>query len=130
MRRAKRGGIQQYPIQYEVGEAILEYLQRGRARCACRHMFLTVRLPFRPLGPGGMWGIVGRQMKTMNIPSEHAGPHSLRHACATHLLKKGSSLKEIAEFLGHQDTRSVGIYAKYDQRSLHKVAAFSLAGIR
>jgi site-specific recombinase XerD len=77
-----------------------------------------------------MWGIVGRQMKAINIPSEHTGPHSLRHACATHLLKKGSSLKEIAEFLGHQDTRSVGIYAKYDQRSLHKVAAFNLAGIR
>ncbi len=77
VRRAKRGGIQQYPIQYEVGEAILEYLQRGRARCACRHMFLTVRLPYRPLGPGGMWGIVGRQMKALNIPSEHAGPHSL-----------------------------------------------------
>lgn len=130
VRRAKRGGIQQYPIQYEVGEAILEYLKQGRARCTCRHMFLTVRLPYRPLGPGGMWGIVGRQMKAINIASEHTGPHSLRHACATHLLKKGSSLKEIAEFLGHQDTRSVGIYAKYDQRSLHKVAAFSLAGIR
>jgi integrase/recombinase XerD len=129
VRRAKRGGIQQFPIQYEVGEAILDYLKRGRPRCACRHLFLTVRLPYRPLGPAGMWGIVGKRLKQMDVDSDQ-GPHSLRHACATRLLKQGSSLREIAEYLGHQDMRSVGIYAKYDKRSLHKVAAFSLGGIR
>jgi integrase/recombinase XerD len=130
VRRAKRGGIQQFPIQYEVGEAILDYLKQGRPRCACRHLFLTVRLPYRPLGPAGMWGIVGKRLKQMDVDSDQMGPHSLRHACATRLLKQGSSLREIAEYLGHQDMRSVGIYAKYDKRSLHKVAAFSLGGIR
>lgn len=42
VQRAKRGGIQQFPIQYEVGEAILDYLRYGRPHCACRHIFLTV----------------------------------------------------------------------------------------
>jgi integrase/recombinase XerD len=130
VRRAKRGGIQQFPIQYEVGEAILDYLKRGRPRCGCRHLFLSMHLPYGPLGPSGMWGIVGKRLKQMDVECDHKGPHSLRHACATRLLKKGSSLKEIAEYLGHQDTRSVGIYAKYDKRSLHKVAMFSLGGIR
>jgi site-specific recombinase XerD len=130
VRRAKRGGIQQFPIQYEVGEAILDYLKQGRPRCSCRHLFLSMRLPYGPLGPAGMWGIVAKRLREMDIDCEHVGPHSLRHACATRLLKKGSSLKEIAEYLGHQDTRSVGIYAKYDKRSLYKVAAFSLGGIR
>ena len=130
VRRAKRGGIQQFPIQYEVGEAILDYLKQGRPRCSCRHLFLSMRLPYGPLGPAGMWGIVAKRLREMDVDCEHIGPHSLRHACATRLLKKGSSLKEIAEYLGHQDTRSVGIYAKYDKRSLHKVAAFSLGGIR
>jgi integrase/recombinase XerD len=77
-----------------------------------------------------MWGIVGKRLKQMDVDSDQMGPHSLRHACATRLLKQGSSLREIAEYLGHQDMRSVGIYAKYDKRSLHKVAAFSLGGIR
>ncbi|MDE1154406.1 MAG: site-specific integrase [Acidobacteriaceae bacterium] len=130
VRRAKRGGIQQFPIQYEVGEAILDYLKRGRPRCSCRYLFLSMRLPYGPIGPAGMWGIVAKRLREMDVDCEHVGPHSLRHACATRLLKKGSSLKEIAEYLGHQDTRSVGIYAKYDKRSLHKVAAFSLGGIR
>lgn len=129
VRRAKHGGVQQYPIQYEVGEAILEYLRRGRPHCESRHVFVGVRVPYRSLGPGGMWGVVGRRMKQMGIQSERFGPHSLRHACATHLLKKGSSLQEIASFLGHRNTKCVGVYAKYDKRSLHKVASFSLAGI-
>lgn len=127
--RAKRGGIQQFPIQYEVGEAILDYLQHGRPRCACRFIFLTLQTPYRPLTSGAMWGIVGKRMKALGIQSEHCGPHSLRHACATHLLKKGSSLKEIADFLGHRTTQCVAIYAKYDQRSLRAVAAINLAGI-
>jgi len=130
VRRAKREGIQQFPIQYEVGEAILAYLKQGRPRCDCRYLFLTMHLPYRPLGPSGMWGIVSGRLKLMNVACDHMGPHSLRHACATRLLKKGSSLKEIAEYLGHQDIRSVGIYARYDKRSLRKVATFSLGGIR
>jgi len=129
VRRAKHGGVQQYPIQYEVGEAILEYLRKGRPHCASRHVFVTAHLPYRSLGPGGMWGIVGRRVKRMGIQSDQSGPHSLRHACATRLLQKGSSLQEIASFLGHRNTKCVGVYAKYDKRSLHKVASFSLAGI-
>ena len=130
VRRAKRGGIQQYPIQFEVGEAVLEYLQNGRPHCVCRNVFVTLQLPYRPIRAPAMWSIVKRRMDKTDIACKHTGPHSLRHACATHLLSKGSSLQEIADFLGHQDTRSVGIYAKYDKRSLRKVAAFSLAGIR
>jgi integrase/recombinase XerD len=127
--RAKRGGIQQFPIQYEVGEAILDYLRYGRPHCACRNVFLTLQLPYRPLGGRSMSGVVGKRIKSLGIQSEHHGPHSLRHACATHLLKKGGSLKEIADFLGHRTTQCVAIYAKFDRRSLRKVAAFSLAGI-
>lgn len=43
--RAKRGGLQQFPSQYEVGEAILDYLQHGRPRCACRFIFVTLQTP-------------------------------------------------------------------------------------
>jgi integrase/recombinase XerD len=129
VRRAKRGGIQQFPIQYEVGEAIRDYLRYGRPHCTCRSVFLTLRLPYRSLDRSPMGSIVSKQITRLGIQSEHRGPHSLRHACATHLLKKGSSLKEIADFLGHRTTQCVAIYAKYDQRSLRKVAAFSLAGI-
>jgi len=69
-------------------------------------------------------------MKSLGIESAHYGTHSLRHACATQLLHQGCSLIKIADFLGHRDIKSVGIYAKLDMRSLLQVAAFSLEGLR
>jgi len=129
VRRAKRGGLQQFPIQFEVGEAIIRYLQYGRAKCTCRHLFVSLRPTHRPFALADMWRLVSRRMSDMGIESTHTGPHSLRHACATRLLKKGSSLQEIADFLGHRDINAVGIYARYDTRLLRKVAAFSLAGL-
>lgn len=130
VQRAKRGGVQQYPIQYEVGETILRYLTKGRPRCACRHVFVTLHPPYRPLSSSSMWQITSRRMRQQGIVAAHRGPHALRHACATHLLRKSASLREIADFLGHRDFRSIGIYAKYDTRSLRMVAAFRLSGLR
>jgi len=45
------------------------------------------------------------------------------------LMKTGSTLREIATFLGHKDTSSVGQYARYDLESLRRVANFSLEGL-
>lgn len=130
VRRGKRGSIQQFPIQYEVGEAILKYLRYGRPHVNDRHLFLGERRPWGPLLHSTVWRTVSTRMRELGIELDHLGPHSLRHACATRLLQKGASLKEIADFLGHRDTNSVSIYAKHDNRALRKVAAFRLAGLR
>lgn len=130
VRRAKGGGIQQFPIQYEVGEAILKYLRYARPRVNDRHLFLGERRPWGPLRHDTVWRTVSRRMRRLGIELDHVGAHSLRHACATRLLQKGTSLKEIADFLGHRDINSVSIYAKHDIRNLRKVAAFRLAGLR
>ena len=128
VKRAKRGGYQRYPLQYEVGEAILRYL-KARPHCGCRNVFVTYQRPYRPMSNGAMWKAVSYRFKGMGIQSNRRGPHALRHACATHLLKKGTPLKDIADFLGHRDTTVIGMYAKFDTRSLRKVAAFSLNGL-
>jgi integrase/recombinase XerD len=130
VRRAKPGGTQQLPIQYEVGEAILKYLRYARPRVDSRHVFVGERRPWGPMLHGTVWRTTSRRMRTLGIELAHLGPHSLRHACATRLLQKGSSLQEIADFLGHRNTKSVGIYAKFDMRGLRKVADFRLGGLR
>jgi site-specific recombinase XerD len=126
IRRVKRGGTQRYPIQWEVGQALLHYLQYARPQSGSDHLFLTMRTPYRPLGRRAVWEIIGPKMRSAGINTQHVGPHALRHACASRLLKKGVSMHEIAEFLGHKDTRSVGIYARFDTRLLKWVAAFRL----
>jgi site-specific recombinase XerD len=128
VKRAKRGGYQRYPLQYEVGEAILRYL-RVRPSCACRNIFVTFQQPHRPMTSFGMWNIVSRRFMALGIESKCRGPHALRHACATQLLKKGTPLKDISDFLGHRDAKAVGVYAKFDTKSLRQIAAFSLKGL-
>lgn len=56
------------------------------------------------------------------LPSVTLWPHVLRHACATHLLDEGFSLKAIGDHLGHRSTRSTRIYAKVDGKKLGQVA--------
>ena len=129
VRRAKQGRIQQFPLQFEVGEAVLEYLRNCRPRCACRSLFVTLRPPYKPIRSATIWTIIANRIRRSGFTLK-AGTHSFRHACATELLRQGSSLREIADFLGHGDLESVSIYAKADIRSLRKVAAFSLGGVK
>jgi site-specific recombinase XerD len=129
VRRAKRGGTQQYPIQFEVGEAILRYLEHARPRTTSRHLFVGTIRPFASIAEGSMWQIVASRMKQAAVTSNHIGPHALRHACATQLLRKGVSILDIADFLGHRSTKCVQVYARHDTCRLQKIAAFSLRGI-
>ncbi|MBK7928957.1 MAG: site-specific integrase [Bryobacterales bacterium] len=47
---SKRGGVQKYPLQREVGDAILEYVRKARPRTSCRNLFLTLHPPYRSIG--------------------------------------------------------------------------------
>jgi integrase/recombinase XerD len=129
IRRAKRGGTQQYPIQFEVGEAILRYLQHARPQTSSRHLFVGTIRPFAPITEGAMWQIIASRMRQAGVTTSHIGPHALRHACATRLLRKGVPITDIADFLGHRSTKCVQVYARYDTRRLHQIASFSLRGV-
>lgn len=129
VRRSKRGGFQQYPIQREVGDAIQKYLTKVRPCCTCKHLFLSLRPPYRPMHSSSNYLLTSLRMKRAGTDSARRGPHSLRHSCATRLLERGASLPQIAEFLGHRNSQSVGIYAKFDIASLKTVADFDLGGL-
>lgn len=122
--RAKRGRLQQFPLQYEVGQSIIDYLRKVRPPSRFRNVFLTLHTPHRPVHhlAQSMWRLL-RLGAFLDTP---CGMHSLRHACATELLKQGSSLQAIADLLGHRSMRSVSIYAHCDSLALRKVADFSL----
>jgi len=126
---SKRGGMQSYPLQREVGDAILNYLRRARPQSCCPNLFLTLNPPYRAIGGSALWKITNRSMRMAGVQCRHRGPHSLRHACATHLLEQGASMKEIGDLLGHRDYRSTSIYAKVHLRQLRQVADFDLGGL-
>lgn len=66
----------------------------------------------------------------LHIESLHRGPHSLRHACAGHLVAEGFSLKEVGDHLGHRSAFATRTYAKVDLVGLREVGNFDLGGLR
>lgn len=127
--RTKQRRQHQYPMVREVGEAILLYLRTVRPQTDHREVFLRRLPPFAPLTVAGLGCMVQLRLKSLNLKLPHYGPHALRHACASHLLAEGLSLKEIGDHLGHADPRSTRIYAKVDVEGLREVARFDLGGV-
>ena len=130
LRRAKRCKPQTFPLSKTVGDAILRYLKEVRQNhCAVREVFLCKQAPYRKLTSGAVYGIVSRKLKPLNLKIKHQGPHALRHACATHLINSGVSLKEISDHLGHQMLDTTRIYTKVDLVNLRKVAELELGDL-
>ena len=111
------------PLLEPIGKAIAAYLKRGRPSCKSRRVFLRMHAPIRgfktekPVSTA-----VGRAMQRAGIDSPHRGAHQFRHALATHMLRRGSSLAEIGEILRHKDPDTTRIYAKVDLTSLRALA--------
>lgn len=126
--RGKGAKPRTYPLCRPVGDAVLRYL-RARPQSDRREVFLTLVAPFRPLATAGLRDVVGRRLHALGLTLPHYGPHVLRHACATHLLAQGLSLKEIGDHLGHQSPRSTRVYAKVDLASLRVVGDIDLEGL-
>jgi integrase len=124
--RMKRGGAMTYPLLPSVGNAILDYLRTVRPASSYRQVFLGLLSPHQPLSRGGIYSLVAPRLKALDLHIPHYGPHSLRHACAGHLVEEGLSLKQIADHLGHRRPGTTRIYTKVDLAGLRKVAAFDL----
>jgi integrase/recombinase XerD len=124
--RAKGGGRQTYPLSASLGNAFLQYLKTVRPASNERALFLTFTSPPRPASIDTLYYPVAKRLRALGVELPHLGPHCLRHACATHLLAKGVSMKIIADQLGHHGVRATRTYAKVDLAQLREVGAFDL----
>lgn len=130
LRRLKNKRSQEFPLTAEVGNAILKYLRSVRTQNAGRVLFLRLRTPHGPMTTGGASCCISVHLRALDCRLPHYGSHSLRHACATHLLGEGFSLKEIGDLLGHRSPRSTQIYAKVERKKLVQVATPQLSSLK
>lgn len=72
------------------------------------------------LGRNGLDQIVRRISLDSGI-GKNVTPHTLRHSCATHMLKRGAGLRHIQQLLGHKQLSSTEHYTRLEVSDLRKV---------
>jgi site-specific recombinase XerD len=61
------------------------------------------------MGGNAIWAVVKRYVDLSNV-NARVTTHSLRHTCATHMLKNGAPVRHIQEMLGHESLETTQIY--------------------
>jgi site-specific recombinase XerD len=126
IRRSKNDLTQRLPLTGEVRAALHHFVTKIRPASNFPHVFLTLRRPHQPIFQASIYNVTRNHMNRLNIVSESRGPHSIRHACASHLLEIGTSVPKVASLLGHASSRYVGAYLQHSIEQLRTVADFHL----
>jgi integrase/recombinase XerD len=108
------------PLPDDVGQALVDYLCRGRPESSCQALFLKKTAPYGPVTRNVVSQAVREACKRAGLPP--VGAHRLRHTAATEMLRAGSSLAAIGEVLRHRDLATTAIYAKVNRNALRALA--------
>ena len=121
-RKTRRGAV--LPLPRDAGRAIVNYLRRERPKSGERRVFVQHRRPRRgvPVSSRGVSGIVAQALRRAGVEAPLAGAYVFRHTAASRMVRRGISLKEVGDFLGHRSLDTTTIYAKLDVPALHEVA--------
>ncbi|CAE6850754.1 Tyrosine recombinase XerC [Paraburkholderia nemoris] len=124
IRHTKTGSQSILPLLPSVGEALLDYLRRGRPITNVREIFVRARAPYRGFRNGSsLYTPVRRRLESAGVhPTGKRGPHAFRHARAVSLLRADVSVKTIGDLLGHRSAESTGAYLKLATEHLRAVA--------
>jgi len=112
------------PLPQEVGDALLDYLSKGRPKANCDHVFLSARPPYGPLRTSSAVSdlvVFAANRVGVALPAGQMA-HALRHSLATGLVRSGVPFPVIRAVLRHRGDDTTATYAKVDLPSLRKIA--------
>lgn len=121
--RARKGGKEvMLPLLEAVGDVIIEYLKHRADTSPFREVFLSIHAPIKPLSSQMISQIIRSAMAKAGVLGSGGGSRTLRHSWAIRALGQNSSIKAIADVLGHRYIDTTFIYAKADLKALREVA--------
>lgn len=111
------------PLLTDVGNAIIDYLQRERPESSDDHVFISTRPPYRGVSRDTVWlGLQKAIQKSgVNITRRRHGIHAFRHSLASQLLSKDTPLPIISSTLGHVSVATTSNYLKVDMKKLRSI---------
>lgn len=111
------------PLPHRVGEAIANYLCKGRPDSESRTIFLRHRRPYDAAASTGMIRSALRHAYVRSgLADRYHGAHILRHTAATRMRRARIGLKPLGDVLGHQTLQTTTLYAQVDLPALQAVA--------
>jgi integrase/recombinase XerD len=104
------------PVGDWVMPYLLEYLEVSRPKLVNPRDPLAIIFLSkngRRINTSNLGDLLRKYIKKADLDMQ-ISPHTIRHACATHLLKGGADIRYVQELLGHGDLSSTQIYTKID----------------
>lgn len=113
------------PLTQSAIAALKLYLEEARALFVREAGQVRLFVSSRSGGPLDDDDIVRIVAKAANRAGirKHVTPHTLRHTCATHLLKGRADIRQIQKLLGHRRLSSTEVYTRVELSDLHEVIA-------
>lgn len=110
VRSGKGGKYREVPVPPAARKALREWLAFRKKKHPRSPWLFPGAADDRPLTPGAAWRVVKKYAWRARIPDLH--PHTLRHTCATNMLRSGANLIEVATVLGHARLDSTAVYTR------------------
>lgn len=123
VRRGKGGKSRVLPLISETLKALREYLELGRPKMANpqeKALFVSRSVA----GDRMRECAFGRALREYVLKAElgkRVTAHTLRHSCATHLLKGRADIRQIQVLLGHESLGTTQLYTRVDVTDLAEV---------
>ena len=110
------------PLTTDLVWALIDYIRDGRPETDSPFIFVRHCAPFQAFCSNNNFHYQMRKYAALagiTPPSSKLyGLHSIRHTFATNLLKEGTSLSLISEFLDHNGASATPVYLKVDDEHL------------
>ena len=111
------------PLLGIVGEALVDYIAKGRPKSKSKFIFLGYckqRGLLCPMTANKLTLVVSDAMREAELDcrGRHHGPHSLRHSLATTMMNQGVDIHTISGVLGHSSIESTMSYLNVNLKTL------------
>jgi integrase/recombinase XerD len=112
------------PLSERVCELVRNYILAVRP-CLIRDNddgYLLLNRWGKKMDPNAVWAVVKRCTYLASL-RKNVSTHTLRHTCATHMLKNGAPVRHLQEMLGHESLESTQLYTHVtinDLKEIHR----------